>query len=197
MHQATPIIGSDTVGNPACFRSFEELDQLLKALPATTTDNGTVTLLMSRREGGRRELLKSVRLEIDGGMPGDSWGRNAKRKFDAQLATMQTDVAELIANGQPLELAGDNLYLALDLSSENLPTGSRVQAGGVLLEVTPMPHNGCKKFRARFGEGAHRFVCDAGLRHRNLRGIYFRVIEAGEVKVGDPVAVVSRPRSHT
>ncbi len=193
MHQATPIIGSDTVGDPACFRSFEELNQLLKALPPTTRDNGAVTLLMSRREGGRRELLRSVRLEIDAGMPGDSWGRNARRKLEAQLAAMQTDVAELIANGQPLELSGDNLYLALDLSSENLPTGSRIRIGGVLLEVTPMPHDGCKKFRARFGEAAHRFVCDAGLRHRNLRGIYFRVIEAGNVSAGDPVVVVSRP----
>jgi hypothetical protein len=193
MHQATPIIGSDTLGDPACFRTFEELERLLNALVGTPNDNGTVTLLMSRREGGRRELLKSVRLEIDGGMPGDAWGRNSKRKLEAQLATMQTDVAQLIANGQPLELSGDNLYLALDLSNGNLPTGSRVRIGGVLLEVTPMPHNGCKKFRARFGDGAHRFVCDPGLRHRNLRGIYFRVIEPGNVSVGDPVVVVSRP----
>jgi len=192
MHQATPIIGSDTVGDPAFFRTFEELERRLNAL-CTPKNNGAVTLLMSRREGGRRELLKSTWLEIDAGMPGDAWGRNAKRKLEAQLAAMQTDVAELIANGQPLELSGDNLYLALDLSNENLPAGSRIRIGGVLLEVTPMPHNGCKKFRARFGDEAHRFVCDAGLRHRNLRGIYFRVVEAGEVKVGDLVKVVSRP----
>ncbi len=193
MHQATPIISSDTVGDPACFRSFEELVQLLKVLPATPRDKGTVTLLMSRREGGRRELPGSVRLEVDAGMPGDAWGRNARRKLEAQLAAMQTDVAELIANGQPPELSGDNLYLALDLSNANLPTGSRIRIGGVLLEVTPMPHDGCKKFRARFGEAAHRFVCDPGLRHRNLRGIYFRVIEPGNVSVGDRVVVVSRP----
>ena len=193
MHQATPIIGSDTIGDPVCFRTFEELEQLLNTLSGTPKDNGVVTLLMSRREGGRRELPRSVRLEIDAGMPGDAWGRNPKRKLEAQLATMQTDVAELIANGQPLELAGDNLYLALDLSNGNLPTGSRVRAGGVLLEVTPMPHNGCKKFRARFGEGAHHFVNVPDLRHRNLRGIYFRVIEPGTVSVGDPVVLVSRP----
>ena len=193
MHQAATIIGSETIGDPACFRSFEELAQTLKALPTTATDKGVVTLLMSRREGGRRELLKSVRLEIDGGMPGDAWARSAKRMLEAQLATMQTDVATLIANGQPLELSGDNLYLDLDLSNQNLPTGGRVRIGSVLLEVTPMPHNGCKKFRARFGDGAHRFVSDPQLRHRNLRGMYFRVIEAGHVSVGDPAVIVSRP----
>ena len=192
MHQASPVIDSHSTGDPACFRTFEELDRLLDTL-RTPKDHGTVTLLMSRREGGRRELLKSAHLGMDGGMPGDSWGRNPKRKLEAQLATMQTDVAEFIANGQPIELAGDNLYLALDLSTENLPTGSRVRIGGVLLEVTPMPHDGCKKFRARFGEDAQRFVCTPKLRHRNLRGIYFRVVEAGEVRVGDPAIVVSRP----
>jgi hypothetical protein len=197
MHQATPVIGSHTMGDPACFRTFEELERLLKALPATAKDEGTVTLLMSRREGGRRELLKTVRLEIDDGMPGDAWARNPKRKVEAQLATMQTDVAELIANGQPLEISGDNLYLALDLSNENLPAGSRVRIGSVLLEVTPMPHDGCKKFRARFGDGAHRFVSDPQLRHRNLRGMYFRVVESGDVSVGDQVIVLSRPRRVT
>jgi hypothetical protein len=185
------------MGDPACFRSFEELDQLLRALPPTAKNKGLVTLLMARREGGRRELLKSARLEIDGGMPGDAWGRNAKPRLEAQLATMQTDVARLIANGQALELSGDNLYLDLDLSNENLPTGSRVRIGSVLLEVTPMPHNGCKKFRGRFGDGAHRFASDLQLRHRNLRGMYFRVIEAGDVSVGDPAVVVSRAALQT
>lgn len=197
MHQPATILDSNSVGDPACFRSFEELQRLLEAIPETPKDRGIVTLLMSRREAGRRELPKSARLDVAGGMPGDAWSRNPKRKPDAQIATMQADVAELIANGQPLELAGDNLYLALDLSKENLPTGSRVRIGSALLEVTPMPHDGCKKFRARFGEGAHRFVCAPELRHRNLRGIYFRVIESGEVNIGDAAVVVSRPQSST
>src|SRR5687768_2405802 len=116
MHQSMPMIGSDSLGDPSCFQTFEELERRLNALIGTPKDNGTVTLLVARREGGRRELLMSARLEVDSGMPGDAWGRNPKRKLEAQLATMQTDVAELIANGQPIELSGDNLYLTLDLS---------------------------------------------------------------------------------
>jgi len=105
---------------------------------------------------------------------------------------MQIDVAELIANGQPLVLFGDNLFLSLDLSVDNLPAGSRVLVGAAVLEVTPMPHLGCRKFRGRFGADALRFVSKAELRHRNLRGVYVRTLEGGELASGDPVEVIAR-----
>jgi len=108
---------------------------------------------------------------------------------------MQTDVAELIANGQPLTLFGDNLFLDLDLSATNLPPGSLVRIGGATMEVTPKPHNGCQKFRARFGSEALRFVSKPDLRRRNLRGIYMRVVQRGEVAAGDPVEVITRAAS--
>jgi MOSC domain-containing protein YiiM len=60
------------------------------------------------------------------------------------------------------------------------------------VEVTPMPHNGCRKFRARFGPDAVELVSDPQLRQRNLRGIYLRVVEPGDVAIGDPVGVISR-----
>jgi MOSC domain-containing protein YiiM len=147
-------------------------------------------------EGGRRETLQKVVLAPDIGVPGDAWCRAAQRNEDMQIAVMEKDVAELIANGQPLTLFGDCLILELDLSSGNLPSGSRVRVGGAVLEVTPTPHNGCRKFRARFGDGALRFVSMRELRNRNLRGIYMRIAEGGEVIVGASVDVISRPRPH-
>jgi MOSC domain-containing protein YiiM len=105
---------------------------------------------------------------------------------------MQIGVAELIANGQPLELFGDNLFLDLDLSKDNLPPGAQLRIGGATLVVTPKAHNGCKKFLARFGEDALRFVSDPADRPRNLRGIYLRVIAPGDIQVGDRVEVLAR-----
>jgi MOSC domain-containing protein YiiM len=63
-----------------------------------------------------------------------------------------------------------------------------------VVEVTPKPHNGCLKFARRFGHDAVRFVQAAATRHHNLRGIYWRVIEAGEVTPGALIRVIARPR---
>src|SRR5438046_1369787 len=112
---------------------------------------GRVELIVAGSERGRRERRVRVRLEADAGVAGDAWGRQQGPHAERAITVMQLDVAELIANGQPLTLFGDNLFLSLDLSTDNLPPGSRVRAGGAVLEVTPMPHNGRRECRGRYG----------------------------------------------
>ena len=180
-------------GDPSRHLPLGELEQKLGTLPAAPRDAGRVALLVRRRPDKVRETPTRIDLGPDTGVPGDAWGRGEKPDRAAQLTVMEIDVAEMIANGQPLTVFGDNLFLALDLSVENLPTGSRLRLGRALLEVTAKPHNGCRKFAARFGHDALRLVSNPELRRRNLRGIYMCVVEAGEVAVGDAVAVVSRP----
>jgi hypothetical protein len=186
-------IDSNSVGDPSQFRSLRDLERMLQDLPCAGEDKGNVTMLMRRGNGGQREVLEGLDLTPETGIPGDAWFLSAQRKRDMQIAVMQKDAAELIANGQPLSLFGDCLILDLDLSTANLPAGSRLRVGGAILEVTPEPHNGCRKFRARFGDDALRFVSMRELRHRNLRGIYMCVAEGGEVRTGDPVDVLFRP----
>lgn len=190
-------IDSGSVGDPARFHTLAHLEQALARLTAAPRSEGRVAIIVRRGEGGRRELPDRVAMTADSGVPGDAWGRQAKPLPEAQLAVIQLDIVELLANGQPSVLSGDNLYLELDLSAGNLPIGSRLRIGGALMEVTPMAHNGCQKFRSRFGPDALRFVSKPELRHRNLRGIYLRVVEAGEVTVGDAAQVVSRPTLST
>jgi MOSC domain-containing protein YiiM len=133
-----------------------------------------------------------VRLTPEEGVPGDGWTRRPPRDPEAQLAVMRRDVAELIANGQALTLFGDNLFIDLDLSAANLPLGTRLRVGTAIVAVTAKPHNGCVKFKGRFGADALRFVQAPPTRDQNLRGIYWRVLEPGEVGVDAPIRVLSR-----
>jgi len=153
-------------------------------------------MVVRRGPGGQKEALPRALMTPESGVPGDAWGRQRHPAPETQLTVMQIDVAEMIANGQPLTLFGDNLFLELDLSEANLPAGSRLRAGTVTLEVTPEPHDGCRKFRERFGDGALRFVSKRDLRQLNLRGVYMRVVDKGEIAAGDPVQVLSRPLQH-
>jgi hypothetical protein len=191
MMQDPKFIDSNTVGDPARFRTLEDLERMLETQLETPANNGRVELIVMKGAGGRRETPERVLLTSAAKVTGNAG--HDQEDGNTQLAIMQCDVAELIANRQPLPLFGDNLFLNLDLSRENLPPGSRLRVGSAVLEVTPLPHNGCRKFRGRFGEDALRFVSKKELRHRNLRGIYMRVLEGGEIKPGDPVEVLSRP----
>ena len=186
-------IDSSSVGDPTAFRCLADLMSDLAAAPTPPKDTGRVVAIVRRGENGRREGLERVRLTREEGLPGDAWGRRPTRSTATQLTVMQAEVARLIAGRQPLPLFGDNLFVDLDLSTGSLPAGSRVRAGGAVLEVTPKPHNGCKKFLSRFGEEALRFVSKPELRHLNLRGVHLRVIEDGDVAAGDTIEVLSRP----
>jgi MOSC domain-containing protein YiiM len=187
-----PVVDSQSLGDPARFRTVDELASGLRALRMAARDRGRVALIVRRGEGGRRETPDRIVVTRDGGIPGDAWERHPTRRPDGQITVMQIDVAELIANGQPLTLFGDNLFLEIDLSVENLPLGSRLRIGVAVLEVTAKPHDGCRKFRSRFGDDALGFVAKPETRHRNFRGIYLQVIEDGAIGCGDPVEVLSR-----
>jgi MOSC domain-containing protein YiiM len=179
-------------GDPARFPALAALDRGFRTLPAPPSDRGSLLLIVRRRPDGGRETPAAVRLTVDDGVPGDRWSRRQPRLPEAQITVMRRDVAELIANGQPITLFGDNLFVDLDLSADNLPPGTRLQVGEAIVEVTPKPHNGCVKFRGRFGGDALEFVSAMATRGENLRGIYWQVIEPGEVKVGDVIRILRR-----
>jgi MOSC domain-containing protein YiiM len=178
-------------GDSALHLGSEALERGLSAL-SPPRDRGRLELIVARRDDGRRETPERVVLTEAGGVPGDAWHRDHPEALDSQITVMRADVARLVANGQPLTLPGDNLLVDLDLSLANLPPGSRLRLAGALLEVTPKPHDGCLKFRQRFGADALRLTADRRFRDLRLRGIHVRVVEGGEIAVGQPLEVVSR-----
>lgn len=107
-----------------------------------------------------------------------------------QLNLMNIRFAELIAGSRErVALAGDQLFVDLDLSRENLPIGSRLSIGTAVIELTAIPHLGCKKFLERFGLDAMKFANSDFGRLHNLRGVNAKVIKTGEISVGDTIAV--------
>lgn len=179
-------------GDPSRHRPLGTLRAGLEALPDAPREAGRVALLVCRRADGVRETPERVRLSPEEGLPGDGWSRRPPRDPEGQLAVMRREVAELIANGQPLTLFGDNLFVELDVAAENLPAGTRLAVGEAELAMTPKPHDGCLKFKERFGNDALRFVQAKETRHRNLRGVYWKVVAPGEVWAGAPIRVLAR-----
>jgi MOSC domain-containing protein YiiM len=170
-----------------------ELEAGLGHVRAAPSDDGVVELIVRRPAVDEREVVVEAVLDLEAGLVGDSWssrgrsgGRAANR--DAQITVMNARAVALVARDRGRwPLAGDQLYVDLDLSSENLPPGSRVTIGSAVLEVTAEPHTGCKKFRDRFGMQALELFNSPEGRALSLRGINTRVVEPGVVRTGDAV----------
>ncbi len=171
----------------------EQLEAKLGEIRQSPKDAGTLDLIVRRPRSNQREILSEGELNLVEGLAGESWRfRGSSRSADGlahpemQLNLMNSRVIALIAQEKDRwQLAGDQLFLDLDLSAENLPPGTQLSLGSALIEVTAEPHTGCKKFVERFGLDAMKFVNSKVGRQFNLRGINAKVIQAGVIRVGD------------
>lgn len=172
--------------------TMAELEAGLAAIRAAPKDDGVLQLIVRRPQIDEREALEQGKLDPVAGLVGDSWKlRGSSRTADGsphpdmQLNIMNARVTALVAQDKERwQLAGDQLYLDMDLSAENLPAGTQLAIGSAVIEVTPPPHTGCKKFVSRFGLDAMKFVNSSVGRELHLRGINARVVQAGIIRVG-------------
>jgi MOSC domain-containing protein YiiM len=173
--------------------TMEELEAGLASLTPSPKDNGTLDLIVRRPQSGVREVLTEGQLDVTEGLVGDNWKtRGSSLTADGlahpemQLNIMNSRVIDLIAQEKERwQLAGDQLFLDLDLSLQNLPPGTRLALGSAVVEITPVPHTGCKKFVARFGSDAMKFVNAPANKALRLRGINARVVQPGVIRIGD------------
>ena len=176
----------------------DELQAGLLHILDSPKDNGVLEGIVVRPAHGERRDLQSCPVSLEGGTHGDHWAKgcwmsteDGKPHPDVQICIMNSRCIALVAKDRNRwPLAGDNLFIDLDLSPENLPTGQRLHIGTAVMEITAVPHLGCKAFAERYGESAVVFVNGPRGRANRLRGIYARIVQDGILTVGDRVTKV-------
>ena len=177
------------------YLSATELEEGLETIRQSPKHEGKLEMIVRRPEVEAREVLEVGTLALHQGLVGDNWSRRGSSRSvdggphpDMQLNLMNARVIALLAREKRRwALAGDQLYIDLDLSEANAPAGTRLALGSAIIEITAQPHTGCKKFAARFGVEAVRWVNSPMGRELHLRGVNAKVLQAGTMRVGDIV----------
>ena len=177
------------------FLDAHALEEGLPDILASPKDEGVVTMIVRRPDTGEREVVDSGELDVAQGLVGDNWRSRGSGMTDdgaahpqMQLNLMNSRVIALVAGTEDRwALAGDQFFVDLDLAKENLPAGTRLAMGSAIVEVTAVPHLGCKKFVARFGMEAMKFVNSRRGKKLCLRGINAKVVQSGRVSTGDTI----------
>jgi MOSC domain-containing protein YiiM len=154
-----------------------------------------VELIVRRPAIGAREILEEATIDPAVGVVGDTWNIRPSSSMpdrtphpEKQVTLMGVRAVAAVAGGREnWPIAGDQLFIDLDLGLANLPPGTRLAAGTAVLEVSAAPHTGCAKFTERFGSAASRWLNTPTGRSLNLRGINAKVITGGVVRRGDSI----------
>lgn len=177
------------------YLSMMELEAGMDHIRQSPKEDGVLRMIVRRPNVDEREVIHEGQLNTLEGLEGDTWqARGSSHTTDgsanvnAQITVMNArSIALLAQDEERWSLAGDQLYIDMDLSDDNIPPGTQLLVGSAIIEVSAQPHSGCKKFSSRFGVEAMKFVNSPEGKRLHLRGINTRVIQAGIIRVGDPV----------
>lgn len=198
----TSLKPKDTSGVTAAIAPFVAFPGLSAAFlapapPPGPRARGTLSAIVLRPSVNSRKLVPSATLDVDAGVVGSGWSWTPEKLRTDQVCVMGTAVIRAVAASDDAALwapAGDQFFFDFALDAQNLATGDCVAVGDeVVLAVTRKPHNGCRKFVARYGVDALKVMNGPEGKRRRLRGIYFCVVKGGVVKVGDVIVKIERP----
>jgi len=172
---------------------MSNFEATLEHIRQSPQNDGLLHMIVRRPEKGTREVLTSGELDIATGLVGDNWKiRESSRTKDGlahphtQLTIMNIRVVTLVAGDQQRwPLAGNQLFVDVDLGADNVPPGTQLALGTAIIEVTEQPLTACKKFSARFGVESSKFVNSSIGKSLQLRGNNTKVVLSGTIRTGD------------
>lgn len=144
-----------------------QLARGLGDIRAAPRDGGELRAIVIRPAANQRAELGECHLSPELGAHGDNWGLGERQTLPD--GSPKRDVQTTIMSSRVASLV----------------------VGTAVLEITEVPHRGCKKFAERFGAAALRFISTAEIEHLRLRGVYAQVVRAGTVKVRDRIEKLS------
>ena len=173
--------------------TIDELQAGLHHIRQSPADSGPLRMIVQRPDVDQRRVVAEGTLDVAAGLVGDSWQSRGSTRTpdggpnpDAQVTVINSRLITLIAQTEDRwPLAGDQLVIDLDMSMDNLPTGTQISIGSAVIEVSEEPHTGCSKFSQRFGHDALRFISTPTGQDLRLRGVNTRVVQSGAIHVGD------------
>ena len=168
--------------------TLTELEAGLPHIEQSPRDKGTLQMIVARPETNERLTLEQGELDAQVGLVNDNWRERDSDNPDRQLTLINSRLIQLLAQDKSRwALAGDQLYVDLDLGVDNLEPGQQLAVGTAVIEITAKPHTGCRKFMDRFGKDALKFVNQGAGKQLRLRGIYAKVVQPGTIRVGDTI----------
>lgn len=175
--------------------TLDELEEQVENILSAPKNSGKLQLIVRRPRVGEREILNACELNTEQGLIGDNWLARGSRDTEDGRAHphMQVNmmnarvIAALAKTPEDWALAGDQFYVDFDLSEENIPPGTQLAVGGAILEITEIPHLGCRKFMDRFGKDAVKFVNSVQGKAHHFRGVNAKVVRSGLVTTGDMI----------
>lgn len=173
----------------------QEIEAGLPDVHASPKDHGELVAIFTRPAVGERRELQATEITAECGIPDDHWSKGCWKSLengapdpDVQISLMSSRFINLIASSREnWGLSGNNIFVDLDLTPENLPIGQKLKVGAAELVITAVPYTGCAKFIERYGRDACVYVNRGLGRDMRLRGVYGRVVKDGYIKVGDKV----------
>ncbi len=190
---ANGCTGFETVTAGRNIASAKDLADALPAILNAPKDRAKITSLCLRPGYGERTFVEDLTLTIAQGIPGERWATAPWLTLEdgspdprIQVSILSSRVVDAVwTDPSAMVHPGDPIVADFDTSFENLPAGTRLQAGTAVLEVSDAVNDGCVKWKTRYGADAKAWLTlPENMPHR-LRGVLCRVVQDGVLTRSD------------